>query len=294
MKYFIPIVLLFFAVSTRAQITLEHAYNIGYGIDSSLGLYLLEVDSGSWKYVGYSIQEGTDTSEYISVFNLDHSLDRLIRVPSFLPSRYQYSTVYTQFSTIAKNLFAVDGKYEYLYSFNYTDDLFNTYVGLRVFNEDGSTVFSCDSCQLYANSFTKLFSIPASILSTDSGVKMLVENSDIQQVEVYALPGKLPNRQSKTSGVTPSMVYNGFSFPTSAYPNPSNGQVRIAYTLPPGVLTGDVILTTEDGREVKRYHVMSAFSDLLIEASDLPSGSYFYKIVTEKGESPMQKIALVK
>ncbi len=80
----------------------------------------------------------------------------------------------------------------------------------------------------------------------------------------------------------------------SAYPNPSSGRVRIAYQLPPGVSSGEVILTREDGSEVKRYRVTNAFSNLRIEESDLPSGAYFYKLVTEKGESPSQAISVIK
>jgi hypothetical protein len=79
-----------------------------------------------------------------------------------------------------------------------------------------------------------------------------------------------------------------------AYPNPASGRVRIAYDLPQGVTSGEMILTSEAGREVKRYHVTNAFSDLLIEATDLPSGSYFYKLVTDKGESPAQRIVWMR
>lgn len=75
-----------------------------------------------------------------------------------------------------------------------------------------------------------------------------------------------------------------------AYPNPSNGRVRIAYDLPNGVTSGEIVLTTSDGREVKRYHITNAFSDLLIEEGNLPAGSYFYKVVTTRGESPAQRI----
>ncbi|MFI5202224.1 MAG: T9SS type A sorting domain-containing protein [Candidatus Kapaibacterium sp.] len=111
---------------------------------------------------------------------------------------------------------------------------------------------------------------------------------------MYSLPGKLPHCTTTLSGVTPSTAYADPYIPTSAYPNPSSGRVRIAYQLPPGVSSGEIILTTEDGTEVKRYHVTSAFSDLLIQESDLPSGTYFYKLVTAKGESPVQAISIMK
>ena len=88
--------------------------------------------------------------------------------------------------------------------------------------------------------------------------------------------------------------FQELSLPTFAYPNPSSGQVRITYELPAGVQRGQIILLTEDGREVKRYQVTNAFNDLLIEESDLPNGSYFYKLVTDKGESQAKRIVRLK
>jgi hypothetical protein len=89
-------------------------------------------------------------------------------------------------------------------------------------------------------------------------------------------------------------TFHVMSLPTSAYPNPSQGRVRIAYQLPSGVSSGEVVLTDEVGREVKRFHVTSAFSDLEIQESDLPSGSYFYRLVTSNGESAAQRIVCEK
>jgi hypothetical protein len=131
---------------------------------------------------------------------------------------------------------------------------------------------------------------------TDSGTKMMITKFRLgsQTREIYSLPGKLPSCQSILADVTPSTAYVDPSIPTSAYPNPSSGRVRIAYQLPAGVSSGEVILTREDGTEVKRYRVTSAFSDLLIDAADLPSGAYFYKLITEKGESPVQRIVMTK
>ncbi len=289
MKYFISVFLLFSAVSTRAQITLEHTYS---GAIGGIALNLIQVDSGVWKYVEFSESATPDTIITFSIFNLDHSLDRVIPVPLFVPGQYDDA----QPIMIVKNLFALDGGYEYMISFGYNDNQQNYHEGLRVFKEDGTTVFSCDTCRLSDDSYVPIFSTPPCIVSTDSGVKMIILSglNNPENYELYSLPGKLPNRQSKTAGVTPMSISNGSSFPTSAYPNPSNGQVRIAYELPTGISSVDVILTTEDGREVKRYRVSSTFSDLLIEASDLPSGSYFYKLVTEKGESAAQRIVMVK
>jgi hypothetical protein len=284
MKYFIIVFLLFFGVSAHAQITLEHTYNGDNSPVNSGGLGLVEVDSGIWKYVQLDVKVGSDTTESILIFNLDHSLDKVISVPNFAN---QFSFIFLL--TISKNLFDLDGTYDYALSYSFHEE------DMRIFKEDGTLLFACDSCNLTAD-YAPTYETPSSIISTDSGLKMIIRKlvDTAQYYKVYSLPGKLPNRASKTAVVTPSIAYNGSLFPSSAYPNPSNGQVRIAYELPSGVSSGDLILTTDDGREVKRYHVTSAFSDLLIETSDLPSGSYFYKLVTEKGESQAQRIVMTK
>jgi len=55
-------------------------------------------------------------------------------------------------------------------------------------------------------------------------------------------------------------------------------------------VAGDIVLFREDGTEVKRYRVTSAFSDLLLDEGDLSEGTYFYKVVADKGESAAMKI----
>ena len=108
-------------------------------------------------------------------------------------------------------------------------------------------------------------------------------------IEIYALPGKLP-RCSQILGVQPNGQSNWSQLESAAYPNPSQGRVRIAYELPAGISSGEIALTNMSGAEVKRYPITNAFNDLLIEEGDLPSGSYFYKLVTERGESAARRI----
>lgn len=284
LKYFLLILLVVLAVSARAQITLEHRHLSSMNSDTVALIDLIEVDSGTWQYVFDNFTR--DTTEFISIYNLDHSLNRSFAVPRITPDYGGHNVV-----TIAKDLFDLDGKYEYLWTYN-SQKLATD--GVRILREDGSTLFSCDSCQLYNSTSPSTFGLPASIKSTDSGVKMMIARysraSGTSELDIYSLPGKIPNPHSNQSDVTPSFVQPEGGISTSAYPNPSSGIIRIAYQLPIGVSSGELILTDEAGREVKRYRVTSAFSDLEIQAADLPSGAYFYKIVTQQGESAMQKI----
>ncbi len=273
MKYFITLFLLLFAVSTRAQITLEHTY-----APSSLKQFgLVEVDSGEWKYVGYN---GADS---ITVYSMNHSVERVLIVPSAL-------TATGRIVDIAKHLFELDTSYCYLL------DIWIGSPGLRVIKDDGAILFFCDTCSLGAGSSQIAEGIeqgpPHNIRTTADGTKMIVTKND--GVRIYSLPGKLPTCTQKAGIINASSSFADAMLPASAYPNPASGRVRIAYDLPQGVSSGEMILTSEDGREMKRYHVTNAFSDLLIEATDLPSGSYFYKLVTDKGESPAKRIVWMR
>ncbi|HEY6170793.1 MAG TPA: T9SS type A sorting domain-containing protein, partial [Candidatus Kapabacteria bacterium] len=110
--------------------------------------------------------------------------------------------------------------------------------------------------------------------------------------EVYSLPGKLPTSNTKLSVTDAPTIISGSTPSTSAYPNPSNGKIRVAYSLPEGVTTGELVITSTDGREVKRYRVGNMFNDILIEKSELASGAYFYKLTSERGESEARKFVI--
>lgn len=244
---------------------------------------LAQVDSVHWKYILVD-------ADSIVLYNLDHSLDRVIPIPTNRPALGTVPLI------VAKNLFSSDGSYAYL--LKGSDSL--GYNELEAFGEQGNLLFSCDTCLPYPGPINNSYvnnpnAISEFIIATDSGTKMLIRPESPNTIEVFSLPGKLPGCSNAVLGVThPNVMGTDPSLPTSAYPNPSSGLVRIAYQLPPGVSSGEVILTTEDGMEVKRYNVTSSFSDLEIEESDLPSGSYFYRLVTTQGESAAQRIVLAK
>ncbi len=272
MKHFIFLFLVLVTVPSQAQITVEHKY-----VNHNRRFGLVEVDSGVFKYVIFNRLDS------IYIHNLDHSLDRIITFPKL--------DVYTDLEHISKRLFDVDDAYECLIStptFPYK---------LRVFKENGDSLFGCDGCSLNTANIDFGTNIPPPIVNTGQGVKMLVEDNYLAGsptgFTVYSLPGKLPGGTAK-SGVNAPSIVSGNSFPTSAYPNPSNGQMRISYKLPLGESTGELVILSTDGIEVKRYKVGYGFNDILVEKSDLPSGSYFYKLVTEKGESETQKLIILK
>jgi hypothetical protein len=271
MKYLIVFLLVFAATSLRAQIKLEHQYPT----NELRQFKFVTVDSGVQKYVDFN------RNDSIYLYNLDHSLDRVIIIPQNYRKRFPLIYV------ISKRLFNIDDAYEYLIESDGTDNPANP--SIRIYKENGDSLWGCNYCNgLNYGVF---------IFNTDNGSKMLINQSGPDstpvQIAIYSLPGKLPGSTAKSSVNSPSII-SGSSLPISAYPNPSNGQIRIEYQLPEGVATGELIITNADGIVVKKIHVGNIFNDILIEKSDLPSGSYFYKLVTEKGESEAKKIIVLK
>ncbi len=298
MKYLIATLLVLVASSSRAQITLEHTY------PSPPGISLIQVEDSEWKYISTS----TDGSTLL-IYNLDHSLEKTIVTPTLAPSLHQVYGSVPQF--ITKKLFSLDGLYDYLIEL---DQL--SLVTLHQGDTSSPWVVSSSSACIYNENGVQLFSSDSDgegasmIFNTERGTKLLLPQQQwtyypgdqynnpnyypsSSGTHVYSLPGKLPGSIAH-SDVNPPTSAIGISLPTSAYPNPSNGQVRIEYTLPDGVQTGKLIITDLQGNEVKRYRVGTAFNDILISKSDLASGSYFYKIITEKGESNAKRLVVLK
>jgi len=197
----------------------------------------------------------------------------------------------TYLAVISKHLFNLDNAYEFMLSG--VDTSLSNWPMLKVFNENKDTLFICDSCTLNSN-YNQGSLYPSPIKYTPIGSKLIVFRGFQDQYDIYSLPGKLPGCTQALGVNDPSIALSQSQIPTSAYPNPATGRVRIAYELPAGVSSGELVLMNVEAKELKRYHITNAFNNLLIEAGDLPSGSYFYKVVTEKGESATQRVVLVK
>ena len=278
MKYFIVFLLVLTAASSQAQITLEHTYPPANNV--TFGLY--EVDSGQSKYIFFN------QNDTIEVYDINHIFEKLILIPKIESARPGLNLFY-----FTKKLFSLDDRYEFLILGSDNGGEWFT----RIFSEDGSILFSCDTCfpnhvAARGNSYRQQ---NESIFNTEKGTKLLITHgkTGVGLKEIYSLPGKLPGSSAK-SGVNSPSIITGSSPHTSVYPNPSNGQMRIEYKLPDGVTTGEIVISDIEGKEIKKYQVGNIFNDILIDKSDLQSGSYFYKLVTEKGESEAKKIIVLK
>jgi hypothetical protein len=280
MKNLLALFTLFITTSLYAQITLEHEYP-----KEDNNVRLLQLDSNEFKYI---VSNGNDT---ISVFNLDHSLYKLLIIP-----KVNGAVEYYGLCVISRRLFDIDDQLEYMVLGAY--DGSNPLTSfLRVLNENNVQLFRCDSCFLVDYGTSGIINLPgvinASIVNTETGTKMLIRSFKAITTQIYSLPGKFFGGKT-TLGIDQPNIISSTNISLTSYPNPSSGEIRIEYKLPEGATTGEIVITTTDGKEVKRYKVGNVFNDILIERSELRSGAYFYKLVTPRGASEAKKFIIAE
>jgi hypothetical protein len=265
------------SIASHAQVTLEHTYTPLGGNQMDLSL----VDKDDWKYILFNEHDS------IIIYDMNHVLEKIIIVPVINPLPN-----FCILHFLTKKLFNTDDVYEYMIVGFVSPQGRNDLI--RIFNEKGDLIFSCDSCMpnkyLYAPRYVDQLQ---SIYNTPHGAKLIIYYQNSGNREVYTLQGQLPSITKSNVNLPPTIIScNPIS--TSAYPNPSDGNIHIEYKLPDGVTSGELIVTTIEGIEVKRYKVGNMFNDILIEKSDLLSGSYFYKLITSKGESEIKRLVVLK
>lgn len=74
------------------------------------------------------------------------------------------------------------------------------------------------------------------------------------------------------------------------FPNPTSNQISIPYSLPNEEKTGIIKIFDISGKEMKSYSVDSNFQNITLNASELPSGTYYYQLETSKGKIGGKKV----
>lgn len=278
------LVLLVIMISIPAFAQITHSYH--FPSEPATRYSYEQVEDTSFRIIalmGYYTQ--------IKVYNLDHTFDRDI----FLNTDYMLRNSYIDnISLITSRLFDTNDQYEYVQTGR--SGISQDTSWIAIYNENQDLLFSCTDCIFAAPvASSSSYSIPdlsSAFKIVNDTTRMMIQNMRDRSADVYNLPGKLPQCKTSVMGKDETTIISGRALPLKAYPNPSNGKIRIEYTLPESVTRGEILITTSDGREVKRYRVGNMFTDILIEKSELASGAYFYKLITERGESEARKFVI--
>ncbi len=271
MKKSLLISLLLVATISKGQITLEHFYN-----NAPLASFVrLSLTDNKWAVID---------ANTITLYNLNHSLYKTIPIVGAPVSP-------TDVMYISKGLFDTDST-----TIEYMVDPVGLF-GTKIYREDGTLLFSEPNYS--TESSGSLYSVPLrpidwnAIVITVNGPKMILSHIDstgnMNGFKVFSLPGVyFPNGISKHNSTADLMELS------SPFPNPSGNSAQIRYTIPAGETNVEIVLYRLNGTEAKRFQVDNKFDTLELNNSDLPSGTYFYQLVSKNQQSESKKMVVIK
>lgn len=231
---------------TNAQLTLEKTYS---GVSAGVA----QTETYGSKYYVMDV-----SSAQCKIYNLDHSLWKTITLS--VPSNYYlYDIQY-----VTDHLFNSDNSIELLYvCYNYNSTgQYYTYE-TRVVTETGAQLLALPGAGYnwitdVAGAGTKLFSY-----IYDYSVSPYTVTT-----KVYAIPGNLPSVVNE----------NLKNVDAKAWPNPVSGSLNIEFDLPKDVPSANLIIRNLSGQVVRSFHVDGYFGNLMVDASGLASGTYFWSL----------------
>lgn len=247
-----------------SQITLETTYP---GADRKL--YMVNLEVSGPKYV---LKSEVPNNRYLKFYNLDHSLWKTIDCNNMPIAQYCMPGVDPAHQNIFYDLYITENL------FNCDDDLEFMYVSTAechwvtgIYNEHGEALLLADSCAPLVRTSVPQHFRP--IYNTPEGTKMILSKRN-GEARVYNLPCTL---SSDIHQYSPSE----FSSLLSIYPNPSLAETVIKYSLPVGSSKAEIILFDNSGQLIKTFQIDNNFSELIINSSDYPSGTYLYSLVVD-------------
>lgn len=238
------------------QLILEHTYNTSSvgGLDKYF--FAFNTQNG---LNHYTYEESTKT---IKIYNETHSLVNTFIAP--IPANFKIAEVYF----VTDKLFNNDNLIEFL---------------VYVYNNDGTTQFS--KILLFNESSTLLQEFNnrsfAGIHKTNNDVyKLILRKNPMYDeplgstaiLDVYTLPGTLSINQQ-------GLLSKSFI----AFPNPTDGTIKIASKLISGEIT-TVEVFDSSGKKVINKNVSGGFGEITLDVSNLSSGIYIYRIKGETGK----------
>ena len=255
MKQITLLLLLTFCLTVKGQISLEYTYTSTYPWE----LTIIKLSNSGYKYVlpNYA-------SNSVVLYDLNHTIFKTLTLPTFNMGQ---TCLY-----ISETLFNTDpSDVEYLLKhYNYSN-----YVTVIVGNECGTILFSKDSVELGYDYYTN----DGAVRYTPSGVKLLLYSPFNNNSYVYNLPGNLVCEtcsEDLPMSINNSSMYDGNVI---AFPNPSDNEIKINYTLPTGS-KAKITFYKEDGKELRTFDIDDHINYITVDKEMLgvQNGLYLFKI----------------
>lgn len=245
----------------NAQVTLEKKYDYSTSV--------VEFETLGYKYYLMDVPNGQ-----CRIYNLDHSLFKTINcnVPVDF---YLYDVKF-----LSEKLFDNDSGIELLctfYKYNASPEFYE--YDSKIINEDGSQLTFIDGA-LY-NYINKTGENTYKLFSYCYDFSVWPEKI---WTNIYNLPG--------TPVVNAFLQNENPDFNLNAFPNPTTGQLKVAYNLPPETREGTLFLFDNSGRLVQQFTIDNHTDHLLLNVSEYKSGVYHYFVEYSNKRSPSQKLVV--
>ncbi|HNX85396.1 MAG TPA: T9SS type A sorting domain-containing protein [Bacteroidales bacterium] len=249
MRYFAILFLLVFSFGqTRAQVTLEKTM--------TESTWYTQLPTAGYKYFGMDV-----TNNQCKIYNLDYTLWKTIQLS--IPTGY---TLY-DIQFVSQNLFSTDGQiglaYMY-YQYNSTGQYY-TY-GVKIIKENGTILATIPGAAY-------MYVIPTG----SNGTKFITYQFDystwpyFQGTNIYSLPGTLVN--------APENPVREQDLMKNPYPNPSTTQITIPLSLSAQDISGTLVVTDMNGKEILNKALVSGQKEVLVNTTSFPRGLYHYSII---------------
>ncbi len=261
MKY--TITLLIFGLSflkINAQVTFEHSYP-GPNSSSWARLQLINLGKDEYKYVIVDFPANT-----ITLYNMDHSVYKSIKVPVTLENESENNVGY-----ISRSLFDCDDeKIEYaILPQSGKHDFY-------IYREDGTVLFQRENtiAPYCLGCFGGSYDVRP-IVNTPQGAKLFLLQAEpgtgaFLKTDVYKLCGQLPTEITETKTDNSSYV--------KVYPNPSTGIPHFQVDLPSNIQNYEIRIYNASGQPVQSLKAQRGNQQPSFENMNLSSGLYLFTL----------------
>jgi hypothetical protein len=244
-KVLVATLFVFTSVVSISQITLDHTYT-GWASMSNLAIS------------GYKYHVLDTETKTLKLYNINHSLWKTVNLS--VPAGY---TLLTSVYNVSENLFSLDGKVGFTYSYYQTTP--SVQYETRVINENGTILLTIAGAT-YAYAY-----------EVDGEAKLLAYitnyTSSTTTTKVFDLPGDLTTN-----------VVSLTSESRLPFPNPAIDGITIPYPANEMTEGGEIRVFNSGGQLMKSFQVDQTFNHIIIRPGMLSSGVYHYKILNSTGE----------
>jgi len=256
-----------------AQMTLENTYTNtnanSFLNDGDMAVEVVNLAVSGRKYMIRDM-----AASQLRIYNMNHSIWKTINLPVVT----NHSPGYTSY--LSENLFNLDNKLEV--AVYYRNTLPNVYIHkIVIVNEDGNILNTVDSAEVLR------------VASVGNNTFKAVVQKHGDRTAIFSLPGTIPCDVCGNGLGVGKIVPSGGGTLENAIPNPSNGQVKIGYSLPVGVRDGRIDIYNTNGQKVKSYTVDGIFQSLDIDNSELQAGTYYYTLQAEGLRTEAKKMVVI-